>query len=131
MAERRPLTAGLAIVPPGADPEAVRALVTQERKAEILEPEVKPEVKEEARLPQAERASEVFSASDELRRKRKGKKSPVPVGLIPVTVRLKPEIAAALKRASLERQLSGEEVYTQQDLVELALEPWLRSEGYL
>lgn len=127
MAERRPLTAGLAIVPPGADADAVRAFVTQERKPEVPEPEVK----EEARLPQAERASEVFSASDELRRKRKGKKSPVPVGLIPVTVRLKPEIAAALKRASLERQLSGEEVYTQQDLVELALEPWLRSEGHL
>jgi hypothetical protein len=127
MAERRPLTAGLAIVPPGADADAVRAFVTQERKPEIPESEEK----EEARLPQAERASEVFSASDELRRKPKGKKSPIPVGLIPVTVRLKPEIAAALKRASLERQLSGEEVYTQQDLVELALEPWLRSEGYL
>ena len=38
------------------------------------------------------------------------------------------EAAAALKRASLERQLAGEETYTQQDLVELALEPWLKSE---
>ncbi|RUL81770.1 hypothetical protein [Tautonia sociabilis] len=54
-----------------------------------------------------------------------------PVGLIPVTVRLRPEIAGALKRASLERQLSGEELYTQQDIVEQALEPWLRAEGYL
>jgi len=54
-----------------------------------------------------------------------------PVGLIPVTVRLRPEIAGALKRASLERQLAGEELYTQQDIVEQALEPWLRDEGYL
>jgi hypothetical protein len=35
-----------------------------------------------------------------------------PVGLIPVTVRLRPEIAGALERASLERQLSGEELFT-------------------
>lgn len=54
-----------------------------------------------------------------------------PVGLIPVTVRLRPEIAGALKRASLERQLAGEELYTQQDIVEQALEPWLRDQGYL
>lgn len=54
-----------------------------------------------------------------------------PIGLIPVTVRLRPEIAGALKRASLERQLQGEELYTQQDIVEQALEPWLREEGYL
>jgi hypothetical protein len=54
-----------------------------------------------------------------------------PVGLIPVTIRLRPEIAGALKRASLERQLAGEELFTQQDIVEQALEPWLREEGYL
>jgi hypothetical protein len=48
-----------------------------------------------------------------------------------VTVRLRPEIAGALKRASLERQLAGEAPFTQQDLVEQALEPWLRTEGYL
>ncbi len=54
-----------------------------------------------------------------------------PIGLIPVTVRLRPELAGALKRASLERQLAGEESYTQQELVEQALEPWLTSRGYL
>src|SRR5262249_17375815 len=54
-----------------------------------------------------------------------------PVGLIPVTVRRRPEIAGALKRASLERQLSGEDFYTQQEIVEQALEPWLRQSGYL
>jgi hypothetical protein len=54
-----------------------------------------------------------------------------PIGLIPVTVRLRPELAVALKRASLERQLAGEELFTQQEIVEQALEPWLREEGYL
>jgi hypothetical protein len=64
-----------------------------------------------------------------LRRARSSKVTPV--GLIPVTVRLRPEIAGALKRASLERQLAGEELFTQQDIVEQALEPWLRQEGLL
>lgn len=127
-ADRRPLTAGLSVVPPGADPEAVRAFITQERKPkeEPLKPEpapkqeLQPEVEDEPQL--------------ELRAPKKpkrSKKGPLPVGLIPVTVRLKPELAAALKRASLERQLAGEDVYTQQDLVELALEPWLREQGFL
>jgi len=54
-----------------------------------------------------------------------------PVGLIPVTVRLRPDIAGALKRASLERELDGEDIFTQQDLVENALEPWLKQNGFL
>lgn len=122
MAERKPLTAGLSVVPPGADPDAVKAFVTQERK---------PEPEKEAKLPTPERADIPEPEEEPAPRKRKGKKAAVPVGLIPVTVRLKPEIAAALKRASLERQLAGEEVYTQQDLVEEALEPWLKREGIL
>lgn len=114
-------------MPPGADPDAVKAFVTQERKPEPKQEEPR----EEARLPQPERIAAPAPMAEEPARKRKGKKAPVPVGLIPVTVRLKPEIAAALKRASLERQLAGEEIYTQQDLVELALEPWLKGEGHL
>jgi hypothetical protein len=63
---------------------------------------------------------------------RRSKPSKVtPIGLIPVTIRLRPEVAGALKRASLERQLGGEELFTQQEIVEQALEPWLRDEGYL
>lgn len=126
--QRRPLAAGLKAVPPGADPEAVKSFITQERKSEPVD-----EPAEEAKLPTTHKSVEAEPSDNEYRsaKKRKGKKSPVPVGLIPVTVRLKPEIAAALKRASLERQLAGEEVFTQQDLVELALEPWLKDEGHL
>ena len=54
-----------------------------------------------------------------------------PVGLIPITVRLRPEIAGALKRASLERQLAAAEFFSQQEIVERALVAWLRENGGL
>jgi len=38
---------------------------------------------------------------------------------------------AALKRASLERQLQGTEPSTLRDILEEAIEPWLRTNGYL
>ncbi len=79
--------------------------------------------------PPAGRTYEPRVEDQPLRRARPSKVAPV--GLIPVTVRLRPEIAGALKRASLERQLAGEELFTQQDIVEQALEPWLHREGLL
>jgi hypothetical protein len=52
-------------------------------------------------------------------------------GRVPLTVRVRPEFATAVKRASLERQLRGIEPSSQQDILEEALEPWLRTNGYL
>jgi hypothetical protein len=52
-------------------------------------------------------------------------------GRVPLTTRIRPELAQALKRASLERQLAGELPNTVQDILELALEPWLTEQGYL
>jgi len=52
-------------------------------------------------------------------------------GRVPLTTRIRPELAAALKRASLERQLAGQTPNTVQDILEEALEPWLKAEGYL
>jgi hypothetical protein len=52
-------------------------------------------------------------------------------GLIPVNVRVRPEIAAALKTASLDRQMQGIEPSAKREIVEQALEPWLRANGYL
>lgn len=49
----------------------------------------------------------------------------------PLSTRIRSDIATALKRASLERQLGGIEPNTVQDILEQVLEPWLRSEGYL
>jgi hypothetical protein len=53
------------------------------------------------------------------------------VSRMPFTTRVRADIAQALKRASLERQLQGIEPYTVQDILEAALEPWLKANGYL
>jgi hypothetical protein len=49
----------------------------------------------------------------------------------PFTTRLRADFAEALKRASLERQLNKQFPNTLQDILEEALEPWLRTNGYL
>lgn len=50
---------------------------------------------------------------------------------VPISTRIRTEFATALKRASLERQLSGVKPNTLQDILEQAIEPWLKSNGYL
>lgn len=50
---------------------------------------------------------------------------------VPLSTRMRGDFAAALKRASLERQLSGVEPNTLTDILEQAVEPWLRAHGYL
>ena len=50
---------------------------------------------------------------------------------VPLTTRLRADYAAALKRASLERQLAGAEPSTVQDILEEAVGPWLAAHGYL
>jgi len=102
MAERRSLTTAVNSIP-HADPEVVRAFVTQEKT-----PTVSPPL---AAMP-------------------KPAPSFQPVGLIPITVRLRPEIAGALKRASLERQLASAEFFSQQEIVERALAAWLSANGH-
>lgn len=54
-----------------------------------------------------------------------------PIGRVPLTTRVRSDFATALKRASLERQLKGVFPNTLQDILEEALEPWLRAAGYL
>lgn len=66
-----------------------------------------------------------------------GEKEPVTtngaptLGRMPISTRVRSDFASALKRASLERQLKGVEPNTLQDILEEAIEPWLRSNGYL
>jgi hypothetical protein len=105
MTERRRLTAAVHSVP-NADPDVVRAFVTQEKPPALVvdEPPI-------TLTP----VTKTFQ----------------PVGLIPITVRLSPEIAGALKRASLERQLAGEQFFSQQEIVERALTSWLQKNGHL
>jgi hypothetical protein len=53
------------------------------------------------------------------------------VSRVPISTRIRSDFVAAIKRASLERQLNGVEPNTLQDMLEQAIEPWLRSHGYL
>jgi hypothetical protein len=48
-----------------------------------------------------------------------------------LSTRIRPEFVALLKRASLERKLNGIEPNSLRDMLEDALEPWLRAQGYL
>lgn len=48
----------------------------------------------------------------------------------PFSTRIRTDFAGALKRASLERQLAGESPNTLQDILEEAIEPWLKTHGY-
>jgi hypothetical protein len=50
---------------------------------------------------------------------------------VPFSTRMRADFAEALKRASLERQLAKVEPNTLQDMLEQAVEPWLRTNGYL
>ncbi len=49
----------------------------------------------------------------------------------PLSTRLRADYTKALKRASLDRQLKGVEPSTVCDILEQALEPWLKANGYL
>jgi hypothetical protein len=54
-----------------------------------------------------------------------------PISRVPISTRIRSDYAEALKRASLERQLNKVEPNTLQDILEQAIEPWLKENGYL
>lgn len=60
-----------------------------------------------------------------------GKGAAAPVTRSPISTRIRSDYAAALKRASLERQLEGITPHSLQDLLEEAIGPWLKANGYL
>ena len=101
MAERRTLSHRVHS-PVHTNPEAVRAFVTQE-------PQSMPAIGPPSPQTPLPTTNNTF-----------------PVGLIPITVRLSPEIAGALKRISLERQLARADYFSQQEIVERALKAWLQ-----
>jgi len=53
------------------------------------------------------------------------------VNRVPFTTRLRADYAEAVKNASLERQLRKIEPNQVQEILESALEPWLRANGYI
>jgi hypothetical protein len=104
MADRRPLIEGLKNPSPPVDPDREKTFVFA---AKMAAPEAPP-----PSPPTTQRTAAVLSRA-------------------PISTRMRADFAAALKRASLERQLSGIEPNTLQDILEQAVEPWLRSNGYL
>lgn len=105
MAERRALVEGLKNPAPAVDPEKEKAFVFREKKDGTPDP-----------APQAAATPSNTTAT---------------LSRVPLSTRMRSDFAAALKRASLERQLAGVEPNTLQDILEQAVEPWLRSNGYL
>ena len=51
--------------------------------------------------------------------------------LVPLTTRLRPATAQALRRAYLEQKLAGKHPDTQQEIVEAALHAWLAQMGFM
>jgi hypothetical protein len=67
-------------------------------------------------------------AAEEQNRKRQNGSA---VSRVPLTTRIREDYATALKRASLERQLNNEYPNAILEILEEALEPWLRTHGYI
>jgi hypothetical protein len=64
-----------------------------------------------------------------------GKPQPTPqtavIDRVPLSTRMRGDFAKALKKASLERQLEGIQPNTLIEILEQAVEPWLKSNGYI
>jgi hypothetical protein len=55
----------------------------------------------------------------------------VSISRTPISTRMRTDLAEALKRASLQRQLEKVEPSTLIEILESVVEPWLKSNGYL
>lgn len=121
MSKRMSLVEGLKRDQEELDPDTVESFVKQGNT--VAKPKSEPPSQpptEKPRIQRAEPAPEPRAHTAAM--------SP---GLIPVNVRVRHDIARALKAASLERELQGIEPFTKREIVEQALEPWLKKNGYL
>ncbi|QDT53882.1 hypothetical protein Pan44_19080 [Caulifigura coniformis] len=101
MADRRSLVEGLKQTP-AVDPEIERQFVFRNKTQKPAEP------KEQAPAKPARALART-----------------------PLSTRIRADLSAALKRASLERELNGIEPYFIGDILDEVLEPWLRNNGYI
>jgi hypothetical protein len=125
MGERRALIEGIGEVT-DADPEEAADFVfnrkpRQESKSSAPAPKAPKPVEAAPAQPPAPRAAAEASAPSPL----------TGVGRVPVGARVRTELAAALKRASLERQLHGIQPNSVQEILEDSLELWLLKHGHL
>lgn len=122
MKERRALIAGLAPTDP-SQKEREKAFVYGSATTAAA-PEATPIAAEPTTVPAESTSPKAVPPQDQ-------KVMPQFAGRVPVTTRARPEVASALKRASLTRQLDGVEPFYVQDIMEVALENWLRQHGYM
>ena len=130
MGERRALIEGLSEVEK-IDPDAAEAFINNEkprkprtaaRRPESTKPAVEETLTSPSLPPSVLAAAQVNTRSSA---------SPLTgIGRVPVGARVRTELAADLKRASLERQLLGIEPNSVQDILEDALELWLLKHGH-
>jgi hypothetical protein len=115
--------------------DALEVPLTPEKLAFVHAKKPKPPRKQEAPLAPSEiEAGE--GGRQPTRRSRRTKETEAPAGLfphllVPLTTRLQPDTAQALRRAYLEQKLRGQSPATQQEIVEEALRDWFRRQGYL
>jgi hypothetical protein len=106
MAERRTLIEGITTPASPVDPNKEKSFVFGDRKGK------EPESSESPATPTIQAAGAAQAR-------------------VPLSTRMRADFSTALKRASLERQLAGVEPNTLTEILEQAVEPWLRSNGYL
>jgi hypothetical protein len=106
MSQRRTLTAGLKTPVPPVDPDKEKEFVYG------------PASEAKAETPASPAAND---------------KPPVVIApaRVPLSTRMRGDFADALKTASLQRQLQKIQPNTLTDILEEAIEPWLRKNGYL
>jgi len=124
MAERRALLEGLANLE-DIDPDQAEEFINtgKTRKAartSARAPEATKQATAQPPLPQSIVAAAQVSAPSLL----------TGVGRVPIGARVRTELAVALKRASLERQLQGIQPFAVQEILESAVELWLVKNGH-
>jgi hypothetical protein len=130
MAERRALIEGLKDLDENLNPDLAEQFLSGEKpgpvtKTSVSPPKARKAVKMEppAQPPLPASITDAVQVS-----------APSPltgVGRVPVGARVRTELAAALKRASLQRQLQGIQPNSVQDILEESLELWLLKHGHL
>lgn len=137
MVERRSLVAGLDALT-DVDPKAAEEFIYNRKPTQGAKPST-PKTKApapKAKLPAPQEVEEEHSTLPATLRAaaspEASNSSPLTgIGRVPVGARVRTEIAAALKRASLERQLNGIQPNSVQEILEESLELWLLKHGHL
>lgn len=137
MAERRAMGEAMAISPEKmafiqGGSGAAKAEPAPVRRQEVVAP-VHVSTEEQAVEPReaSPRPSRRRPAASERRKSPQEDRPFIGQILIPLTTRLQPDTANALRRACLEQKLAGRQPATQQEIVEAAVRTWLAAEEYL